>query len=218
MNRMDGNFLDFENSCLAVKMPLFAEVVTSKKWICKDRVLWELDWCQRYPEDTFVFLDPWDTLCVGEPFEVEEILKDGKILFPADRYCWPIKEMKEKYDKVRKAISPWCYLNGAGPAGKGKQIAEAITWGLQKYKFVEPPHTDASFWTYVYLYGGFGSLDQRCRLTHQLYGAQEGELHIRKGRVMNSITGTYPQFIHASGHTWGEIPDELIPRRREVRL
>ncbi len=217
MNRIGGNFLDFENSCLAARIPLFAEIVVRKDWVPKDRILWTLAWCEAFPDDHFVFLDPWDTLCVGDPAAIEYEAHKQLLLFPADSYCWPLSELKDEYDKRRKAVSPWCFINGAGPAGQGKYIAEAIRWGLEKFDFTPRGYHDATFWTYVYLRGGFGELDQLCRLTQQLYGATEGAFKYGKESVFNTVTGSSPQFLHASGHSWDMIPEELILPRREPR-
>lgn len=223
MNRLDGNYLDLENSCMKAKVPLFADIVAERRWDFKDRVAWTLNWCQRYPDDTFVFIDPWDTLCVGEPDRIEALANEQEILFPADknvdRGTWPVRGLEEKYEERRVELTPWNHLNGAGPAGRGRYIREAIKWGLVEYQFLNPTCNDAAFWLYVYLYGGFGELDQQCNLTHQLYWGKDGDLtYNNKGQVFNTVTGSSPQFIHSSGHTWERIPKELIPPRRDKRV
>ena len=104
-------------------------------------------------------------------------------------------------------------------AGKGKYIREAIKWGLVDYRFLNPDCNDAAFWLYVYLYGGFGELDQQCKLTHQLYWGKDGDLTYNdEGQVFNTVTGSNPQFIHSNGHTWERIPKELVPPARVRRV
>ena len=217
MNRLGGNYIDFENSCLAVNAPLFTYIKTGS-WSWRDKVEWELELTLQHSEDYFIFTDSYDFLCVGDVSRMYEVVKEREILLPCDRLCHPFNLIKE-YDNRRKAISPWQFVCGSGPAGQGKYISKAIEWGLQRYGWVGRGANDQSFWTFVYLYGGFGELDQQCKLSCHLYDAQEGDLRVNKDKtVTNMITGEDPQFLHAPKGTWAWIPPELIPPRREPRL
>jgi hypothetical protein len=135
---------------------------------------------------------------------------------------WPIPVLEPIYNRRRKKLSPWCFVNGSGPAGHGKAIIEALEWGINNVPLKEPPETDQTFWTNVYL-NGYGDLDQMCEMTQAFwpvaegdFGMKDGRLHngdfgMKDGRLHNLTTGTRPQFLHASGHSWAAIPDELLP-------
>lgn len=221
MDRLGGNYLDFENSCLAVKAPLFSYVRhAGQKWRWKRKVEWELECVKQFPDDHFIFLDAYDTLCVGDVPRMEEIVAEQDLLLPAERYCFPAlsEEILTEYEYRREVASPWKFVNGAGPAGKGSKIKEAIEWGMEEFLWVGRNDDDQAFWTYVYLYGGFGVLDQKCKLTCHMYGANSGDLKLNEDQtVTNMITNENPQFLHAACKTWEEIPEELIPPRRDPR-
>jgi len=220
MNRVgfeDPNlhYKELEDSCRKRDVPLFAYIETGP-WTWRRKVEWELELCQQHPEDHFVFIDAYDYLFVGDVKELEMVVKHYLLLFPVDKNQgigpWPYRELGVHFDKRRKITSPWNYLNGSGPAGQGKHIRDAIEEGLKIFPWDWIEHaTDQIFWTHVYL-NGWGELDQEVVLTHPLWGVEEGgtELGYKDGRLVNLVTMSRPQFIHASGRTWNYIPKELL--------
>jgi len=180
--------------------------------------MWEWEVAKNHPNDDLVFIDAMDFLFVGERVELEEIVAAQPLLFSCD--CgpapWPNKELASFYEARRPRLTKWCWLNGCGPCGRGKVIAEAIQWGMERYPPVRLNDTDQLFWSKAYL-EGWGELDQQCRLHQVLYDAEATPervtLHLayKDGRVINTVTGTKPQFLHATGQSWAAIPKELIP-------
>ena len=214
MNRVEDHYPELERSCIERDIPLFANIVTGE-WSWKGKVEWELDWCRRYPDDTFVFIDAFDMLCVGARDELEAAANAHLLLFQVDKNIgdgpWPLRKSDcGQWDARRPRLSDWNYLNGSGPVGKGHAIIRAIEHGMV-YPFFEPG-TDQMFWQRVYL-DGFGELDQGVTISQPLWGLTHGkDLEIRDGRVYNTQTGSRPQFIHATGRTWAWIPDDLKPK------
>lgn len=214
MNRVEDHYPELEQSCLDRDIMLYSSVRTGS-WSWLNKVLWQLDWCERYPGDTFVFIDSSDVLCVGERDELEEAANEYDLLFQTDKNIgdgpWPLRDSDNgEWDKRRIKRTPWNYLNGSGPVGKGCYIAQAIKWQLKVEQFFEPG-TDQLFWQRCYL-SGFGCLDQETKIAVPLWGIEHGvDLGIKDGRVLNLKTGTKPQFIHATGRTWAWIPEELKP-------
>jgi hypothetical protein len=212
MNRVEDHYPELEQSCMDRDIPLFTYIRTGP-WSWRGKVEWELELAEQHPEDHFVFIDSFDYLCTGDRGELEEIAKAQPLLFPVDRdggekaTPWPLPHLRSAFDKRRKAETPWSFLNGSGPCGQGKHIAKAIKFGFSNYEFFEPG-TDQLF---------CGELDQQCKLTQPLYWIKEGELGYKDGRALNLVTGSKPQFIHATGRTWAWINNELIPKKREPR-
>jgi hypothetical protein len=180
-------------------------------WSWEGKVRWELDMVRRYPKDHFVFIDAFDYLFVGDPDRLREIATSRPLIFSTDRgeRPWPHPHYDVLYDQRRTARTPWRWLNGSGPTGSAEAIREAIESRLDKSPFFEPG-TDQLFWTEVYLQG-YGELDQDCKLTLTLWGSDEGDYTFDGKKIINNITGTSPQFIHATGQSWCWIPEELIP-------
>jgi hypothetical protein len=224
-NQLGGPYLErvlaLERSLTRKGVP-FVLTVENGPWSWERKVRWELEQVQADPDGLFVFVDAFDYLFMGTRDELEAVISAQPLLFSTD--CgtapYPDRDLAAAYDDHRRRLSPWCWLNGSGPAGRGSAIAEAIRWGLDHVAF-EPPTkawrrggTDQLWWTHVYL-AGFGVLDQQCRLTQALYDVDHHGVWItphlghKDGRITNLLTGTQPQFLHASGNSWAAIPEEL---------
>jgi len=213
-------FLAYERSlCLAGIRYEFC--IDGRPWLWKQKVEWELEMSLRHPKDHFVFTDAFDFLFVGTKEELDEAVLPYDLILTTDREdvngCpWPKPGLKSDYDLIRKATSPWCFINGSGPAGTGEAIAKAIQFGFNSFPFPEWA-TDQMFWTQLYLRGYSCELDMDCSITQSLYNRKDNELGIVGDRFTNGITGKKPQFIHATGHSWPEIPKQLIPSLNWVK-
>lgn len=174
------------------------------------------------PEELLMFVDLWDMIFVGDPEELEaQIAALPRAMVPSGTKCWPEEEktplFAERYPEI---TSPWRFVNGAGTIGRGDHIREAIEFGLSRYP-VRPPvpgtplhdhkinDNDQRFWTDVYLDGRVDN-DHQCMFVQQIIGLEPGQAQYNDKRLVNTVTGTRPQFIHASGHSWEHIPAELI--------
>lgn len=220
-----NNYLALEKSLIR-KSIYFGLTIDARKWRVKNKIEWKLEMSQKYSDDQLVFVDAYDMLFVGEKDELQEILDLSELLFPTDAgpAPWPYEYYEYSYNKRRKATSKWRYLNGSGPAGLGKVIAESIKYGFLHYALKER-NFDQGWWSNIYL-DGWGELDQNCQLTQNIFKhpshwdssivTKSGDMGVRNGRYYNFITGSRPQFLHAMGGTWDEIPEELIPGPEEV--
>ncbi len=221
-DQIDGpahdHLIALERSLYRKEVPFFF-TMENLAWNWNRKILWELETVQRNPGDTFVFIDALDFLFVGERAELESIAASNPLLFSCD--CgsapFPNPSLAEFYDKRRLRMTPWAYLNGSGPTGSGTAIAEAINFGMEHFPPVKRLDTDQLFWSKVYL-AGYGELDQQCELTQALYDMDQPDncwitpnLGYKDGRVINLLTDSRPQFLHASGQSWNAIPPELIP-------
>jgi len=227
-NKLNGSedcYLALEKSVVR-KGIYFGLTVEARKWSVKNKIEWKLEMSQRYPADQIVFVDAYDMLFVGEKDELQDILNASELIFPTDAgpAPWPYEHYEESFTKRRHVTSKWRYVNGSGPAGYGWAISKAIKYGFLHYAFKER-NFDQGFWANVYL-DGWGELDQGCQLTQNIFMhpaywnsymvTKPGDTGVRNGRYYNFITGSRPQFIHAMGGSWDEIPKELIPGPEEV--
>jgi hypothetical protein len=183
----------------------------------------QLMMARRYPDDILVCVDAYDYLFLGEVEELEALLSKHSLLLPSSPSCWPHPAKAEAYELKQKEIKGikghWRWVNGSGPAGRGREIEAAILYGLEHFPISERHiKTDSvlgydcnqRFWTDLYL-AGWGEVDWKCELSQVIFKSQPGELGYKDGRLHNLVTGSKPQFIHAASQTWESIPKELLP-------
>jgi len=216
-NRINGryqeHYLTYERSLIRAGIT-FEMFIDGKKFLWENRVKWQFSLALAHPTDHFVFTDAYDVLFVGTKDELADSVMPHDLIFTSDRMNddgdpWPRPRMRKFYDARRKAKSPWRFLNGSGPIGTGESIAKAIRAGQELSEFPENG-TDQAFWTQVYL-SGWGELDQDCKISQALWNMKDGEFGVKDGRFLNLVTGSKPQFIHATGNMWPFIPLSLIP-------
>lgn len=220
----DGRAEDFLRSMRHAKQQFVVHMEHQGSWSWDRMVDFELEVSEAHPDDLLIFADLWDSLYVGDPAEMEEQVREltrDLPLLHTDKHCWPEPEKAEAcHARDPHVTSPWRYVNGSGPFGLGRQIAEAIRYGRSKYP-IRPlvrgvhPHrfpqndNDQRFWTDLYLDGLVG-IDHECNVVQGLVSLKPGELSYHDGRIHNLITGTRPHILHAADHTWEYIPQEVI--------
>ena len=166
-------------------------------------ILWELEVARMCPDTLIAFADAWDMLFLGTKNEFDEVLSAQPLLLHSEKVCWPDTRKKYVYPP---SDSPWRYVNGTGPAGLGRHIADAIEFGMDRFPIIGEGtgvhditvDNDQRFWTDIYL-SGIGKLDTECRLSQSLVDLNTSDISVKSGRVRNNITGSSPLFIHANG-------------------
>lgn len=181
----------------------------SGKWDWGVWLDWQKEKCQENPDENMVFVDAYDTLFIGDAKELDEEVSRWDLIHSTCKNCWPIPAREKFYPEVP---GPWKYLNSCGPAGTGHAIERALDYGMSHFPYPHPllnRDNDQRFWTDVYL-SGYGELDWRCEIWQDLHLASDNDLGIKDGRIKNLVHNTWPQFLHASAHTWHRIPKELL--------
>ena len=212
-NKIDRKLPELLRS-LEGKVPYECHIVSGEfTW---DKVVqWQLEMTLRYATETLIFVDAYDTLFVGDPSRLEELVSGEDIVYCADKRCWPDETLSHRFPDVD---SPWRYLNGSVMAGKGAKIHNAIQLGLATApikpmvndgRSIYYQDNDQRFWIDVYLRGR-GGLDTECQVFQNLSAIEDSDFRVKRGRFYNTVTGTYPQFIHAAAKTWWLIPKELL--------
>jgi hypothetical protein len=175
---------------------------------------WQLEVTRKYSEEDLILVDAYDTLFVGDVEKLEDLIRRENLVYCADKHCWPDSSRASSYPD--QPASPWRYLNGGVMVGKGWAIHGALHWGTS-YSPIKPMReglniyhqdNDQRLWTDVYLQG-YGSLDSQCEIFQNLSDIKDSDFRLKRGRFYNTVTKTYPQFLHAAAHTWRLIPKEL---------
>jgi hypothetical protein len=198
-----------EEQLKAESIPYYWNRVRNFSW--KVRSEFRMEYCKDHPDTPIVFVDAWDTLFLGTRDELRDVVGPEKRLLHAQSTCYPHPEKASRYPE---ASSRWKYVNGGCIAGRGREILEAYEYGWKHFPILTDSHTeddDQRFLTDVYL-AGIGKLDSDCRLNWCVYDLKPGELKITAdlqrgtynshgGRVINTVTGSTPLFIHMAGHS-----------------
>lgn len=175
---------------------------------------WQLEITKKYLNEKLIFVDAYDTLFVGDVEMLERLVEKEELVYCADKHCWPDPSKEPQYPDMPK--SPWRFLNGSVMAGDGHRIHNALQWGLA-YSPIKPMQhgvdiyyqdNDQRLWTDIYLQG-YGALDAQCEIFQNLSDIKDSDFCLKRGRFYNTVTKTYPQFLHAASHTWRLIPKEL---------
>jgi hypothetical protein len=177
----------------------------------RNRILKTMEIAAEHPHSTLFFIDAWDTLFLGEKWELEAGPWSDGITFAAQKRCWPDPlEMAWNVWWENKVSTRWRYLNSNPMVGKGSLIAEALDWGWRRFPLQgnASTTTDASgdvcerFFTQLAFRAPkeFGiRLDTQCALSHVTSESVPGELALGVGRVINTVTNTQPVFLHLNG-------------------
>lgn len=183
--------------------------ISNFSWIARIDKTAEI--CEQYPDRTIFAVDAWDTMFMGEKFELADSRWEQGITFAAQKRCWP-DPIVGFYDVFWefKPHSRWRYLNSNPMAGLGKNIAEMIRWGQK----VCPLQGNAStcldvsgevcerFYTNIMIRAGrkFNmKIDTRCELSHTTTDCTAGEIEVSEFRIRNRVTGSLPIFLHLNG-------------------
>lgn len=162
----------------------------------------------------FIYTDAWDTFAVAGPDKVD--VPNG-LLISAERACYPHPEKAALYPDNR---SPWKYVNGGGWCGE-------IAAFIEMYELC-PPTTELNDQVYLtdqFLKGYLWmTLDYNCTIFQTIGFCPESDFEVMEFSIMNNpsgftnkfikntVTNTYPAFIHGNGHTPMHHIYELIPK------
>ena len=189
---------------LGVELPKFS-------W--RLRILKTLEIARQYPDETLIFVDAWDTLFLGTQAEVQTFPYDDAITFAAGKVAYPDPLYAEYALKTQNEFTtPWRYLNSNPMAGRGKLIADAIQWGLDKGYGLPDDNADTQdkagnvcerFYTKLYLESPFKvRLDGKCELAQIFLCSTPGDIElvaVGSRRIRNPRTESAPLFLHMNG-------------------
>ncbi|EDW19270.1 procollagen-lysine,2-oxoglutarate 5-dioxygenase [Drosophila mojavensis] len=155
-------------------------------------------------EDTIIlFTDSYDVVFTAPLTEILEKFKESgaKVLFSAEKYCWPDKSLADSYPAVGAKESR--YLNSGAFIGYAPQVVELLK------EEIEDTGDDQLYYTKIFLDEAKRAklnikLDTQSRLFQSLNGAQndvklEVDLDSNQGVLQNIDFLTTPAIIHGNG-------------------
>ncbi|TDG49724.1 hypothetical protein AWZ03_003962 [Drosophila navojoa] len=155
-------------------------------------------------EDTIIlFTDSYDVVFTAPLTEILEKFKESgaKVLFSAEKYCWPDKSLADSYPAVGPKESR--YLNSGAFIGYAPQVVELLK------EEIEDTGDDQLYYTKIFLDEAKRAklnikLDTQSRLFQSLNGAQndvklEVDLDSNQGVLQNIDFLTTPAIIHGNG-------------------
>lgn len=161
----------------------------------------------------FFYSDAWDTFVLGTMEEaIGKLASLEVIFFGTEKACYP---HPEKADKYPERNSPWKYLNGGvwfAPADLFCKMVESA--------FPANDVNDQAWFTDRFL-EGYINLNYSCDIFQTIAFTATEEVVADGERLLNTILGTKPIFIHGNGHTPMDQVYDLLPvsfdRLKDVR-
>lgn len=169
-----------------------------------DKLLETYSYLKRHPDIThFFYTDAWDTIVTKTMADTLLKIKDfDKILLSAERGCYPHPEKATLYPD---SGSPFNYVNGGGWFCNASIFCALI----ETYPLT-PEVVDQVWLTDLFLNNpDTVQLDTTCEVFQTIAFCPEDNFKIH-GRywgvptdnvVRNTLTNTYPTFLHGNGHT-----------------
>jgi len=150
-----------------------------------------------------MFTDAYDVLFNAGPELILEKFKafDARVLFSAEGFCWPDKQLASKYPPVERGKK---FLNSGMFMGYAPELYRIVNSSP-----IGVADDDQLFYTKIYLNDAMRKelsfkLDHRAEIFQNLNGAQS-DIELRfKGKesyIQNTVYSTVPLVIHANGPT-----------------
>lgn len=158
-----------------------------------------LSWSIEKLENTIVlFTDSYDVIINSNKDEIlskynNKDNKEQPILFSAERFCWPDKNLESFYPKTS---SPYKFLNSGGFIGKAINILSIIN-----NKNIKDNEDEQLYFTKIFLENNnLINLDYKCQIFQTLNGSKNDiNIIYEKSRLYNKITNESPCVIHGNG-------------------
>lgn len=167
-----------------------------------DKILKTYEYLKANPDIThFFYSDSYDTL-VADTMEValSRIKDKSGILMSAERACYPHPDKEKLYPKHD---SPFHFVNGGGWFCPSDVFLKAVETNPLTYETV-----DQVWFTDLFLnHPEYVNLDYKCEVFQTIAFCPEDNFEFTPmenkpmQRVKNTVTNSFPIFIHGNGHT-----------------
>lgn len=157
--------------------------------------------------DIVVFVDGFDVLAIGELEEIQTKFLDAdcEILFGAELNCWP-GDYLGRFPNVGSKNN-YRFLNSGGFIGYKRAVLDLYTWkSLEEIAYICKTCGGDQGYFIEYFMANFGvknmKLDSECQIFQNMFSVDWNEIYIKNGRVVNSVIGSKPCFLHFNGDAW----------------
>lgn len=186
----------------------------------RERALRTKQVAETFPNRFLFFVDAWDTLFLGTAADLSHCVHESMVTFAASKRCWP-DDRHGDYNVRQEfgSVSRWRYLNSNPMAGYGSEIARLIEYGWQRWPIVgdsadpgvETGDVCERFYTHLYLdappeFSNRVHIDTRCAMSQIFLCSAPQEIAIHAPRIFNTVTRSYPVFLHLNGQV--QLPRE----------
>ena len=163
-----------------------------------------LAWSKEELQETIVlFSDSYDVIINANKYEILNKyakiigINTNMIVFSSEKYCWPSKELSEKYPKVPYANK---YLNSGGFIGNAYDILKIMDTDIYNWD------DDQLYFTLKFLNNCNIMLDYHCEIFQTLNNSiQDISIEFHESRVCNKVFNTKPCVIHGNGSQYNKI-------------
>ena len=146
-----------------------------------------------------LFSDSYDVINLSSEEEIiakYNNISKNKILFSAEKYCWPDASLKKYYPETK---SKYKYLNSGGFIGNAYEILKLIKMEINDHD------DDQLYFTKLFLFDNQNiKLDYNCEIFQTLNETIE-DIYIYKNRIINKNTSRMPILIHGNGNSKNNI-------------
>lgn len=146
--------------------------------------------------DWILNVDASDVLFIRDLEYIFSQRNEDKVIWAAERNCYPIESLKEKYPACHNSYR---FLNGGGFFGKRDLVLKCFDC-----KPLNHCDCDQGGHSQNYLSGNLPMiLDHNCNIFNTLWGHSDEDFDIQEGFLYNKETKTNPAILHANGSTNG---------------
>ena len=171
-------------------------------------------------DDHVLFTDAHDIRVTGSKEEIMARYWDfgADIVFGAERNCWPVKSMENKYITKNFPEIVYKYLNSGGFIGRVGPLKAFIDENFQN---VSGATEDQTFYSNLFLkhqtQRTLVQLDVRATIFQCLHLAMQD---IDQEALTNTVTGTKPLVWHSNGYLHQFFMEKLcgLPYKEKVKL
>lgn len=146
-------------------------------------------------DDVILFLDGYDTYLFNSLGAIIqkwfENFNTDKVLFAAEKTCWPNKEIDELFEDTEFGYN---YLNSGCFIGKVRALRKLLKEDIENIQ------DDQAYYQNIFLNTDLIELDSQCLIFQCVAGAMQDILYENNGvYIYNNATGTVPFVLHGNG-------------------
>jgi len=180
-------------------------------WLFEELSFWTIE---KLEKTLILFSDCYDVVFTSPPEIVIKKYKNfqtNKVLFQAEKGCWPIQELDEFYPPVDHEYR---FLNSGGFIGYGDKIFELLNYNIHQvipekfqslvmnrhhYKLNKWELDDQLFYGLLFLNTNKIILDYRCEIFQSLFSCIQDVSLNENYTFTNKIFQTKPCLLHGNG-------------------
>jgi hypothetical protein len=165
-----------------------------------------IEWLKAREEKYVVATDTFDTIISRwDPEELKLLIDSAPdLIMSVEWWVWPKGPWEKAYAHLA-GRHRWFAINGGQYCGRREQLIamwEAMMWRWDQGQETAGG-TSQELLHLMYQDGAAFTLDLECRIFQSMYGPHAHLIKMRDGKAFNTVTGSYPMFLHFNGNAPG---------------